>query len=365
MNIKYNYNKLLLLCAAVITLAFTEPELKHKFYTPNGTEVEVKRDTRQFTTEQINAQIKEFQKIYPKAIIIDEWTNDYNCHHYAWHLYPGNTEKWWMDNMLPYITDGSYTRVNSNDSEATHLVYFGRGPEHSAIKSSRPNYVYSKWGALPLMYHPIEDCPYPTSDIRYYKLTMKIDGPTEVKSNMITPIRYTLLNAPEGATITWSVTPKANLLSGQGTTSITVRPDFSLEISAQTSIKGSKVNIPSVHTTCSQTFQITDINLFRYGQREYDFTLMAVCDVDAELKCAWSCDDPGVEFYDVEYPDDAAFASGIGRFTAVRFPGDGTYNISVYAEPVGNTSLGVSHVFTKSISVSRTMQAVKPPLATE
>ena len=368
------YPKLaLLVIAAALTMADQITEVS-EVYTPNGSKIFVYRTDTQLDPNRVEAYRKYYARVYPKAIILEKETPAYNCHHYAWHINAGNSDKWWMTDIdlngnfnLLYITDGSYTQVSKSDPKATHLVYFGNGIEHSAIKSSITDYAVSKWGNLFTMRHPIKDCPYSTSDIRYYKLSMNISGPSTVENDMSTPIRYTLLNAPAGANISWTVQPKGCLLGGQGTTSITVKPSPWLIISAQSTMKGCKVNIPEFNTVCTTDCPIKDIMLFRYGQSNYDFTLRAVCDVssDIEIKCVWSCDDPGVKFYELEYPDDAAFADGAGRFTSVRFPRDGSYNISVYAEVIGDPSLGISDVFTKTISVSSTMNLVEPPLVAE
>lgn len=379
MKIKNSVSVILLAILAIPVIAFTiELETSGTVYTPNGSSVDVIRYNFIMSKSEADATRERIEKTYPKAVILGSATYEYNCHHYAWHMSTGNTEKWWMSHYtssypktptnIKYITDGSYVRVNGNDSGATHIVYFENGiPIHSAVKSSIPNNtVVSKWGAECLVRHSITDCPYNASDIRYYKLNMWISGPSFVEGDMETPIHYTLHNAPSGAEITWTVYPENCLLSGQGTTTITVKPSPMLHVSVTTSISGCNVNIPEVTTTCSQNFQIKDILLFRYGQTDFDFTLKAVCDLDSdtEITCVWSCDDPEVEFFDVQYPEDVMFCDGIGRFTAVRFPRDGVYNISVYGMG-NNPSIGSSRIFTKEISVHHNMQSIDPPLETE
>lgn len=367
---KKMYAKIPLIASGVIALAFTSlsSDLTQGIvYTPKGSSVSVFHRSGSLDPNDIESKRKAYKKAYPNAVFIAEATLEYNCHHYAWHMASGNSDKWWMNYMDRYISDGSYKQVAANSSEATHLVYFEEGvPSHSAVKSAVPGKLDSKWGALWLVRHSVKDCPYELSDIRYYKLNMWITGPSTIDPGDPTPVIYTLNNAPQGATITWTVTPNGCLIDGQGTPTISVSPRSQMHVSVQTSVGGSKVNVPEVVTSFSQRLQINDIELFRYGQNEYDFTLKALCNVgiENEIECVWECDDQEVEFYDVQYPDDAMFIDGIGRFTAVRFPRDGTYTISAYALAVNDSSLGSSRVFTKTFTINRT-QSIDPPLLVE
>ena len=99
---------------------------------------------------------------YPSATLYRDPAPNYNCHSYAWYS-TSSSNQYWMENPSLYISDGSYegrtavvgckvTYQNSN------YLY-----THSGIVVGTPGgpvTVRSKWGALGVFTHDVNDCPY-------------------------------------------------------------------------------------------------------------------------------------------------------------------------------------------------------------
>lgn len=145
-------------------------------YTPQGNCVLVVELDEQLTAAQKEALRQKWTQTYPRAIYLGEATTTYNCHAYAWSVSEGG-EKCWMNtpNDDIYMTDGSYIQTNRYDPKATKVSY--GDDDHSAILAlDGSNYFISKWGEGCLMKHAYNDCPYNSTNLKYYKLSMEILG---------------------------------------------------------------------------------------------------------------------------------------------------------------------------------------------
>jgi hypothetical protein len=163
---------------------------------------------------------------YPLAERISDASRRYNCHGYAWHLSEGGSYVWiGLETTTAediYWTDCSY--VETSESLATKVRY---SDNHSAITTSTPNYYISKWGRLPLVRHHRTYVP-PGYGVPY-KFYIRFDpydifdipGPTTLCSTSTQT--YTLSGIPSSISITWSKSSNLNYVSGQGTTSYSVR----------------------------------------------------------------------------------------------------------------------------------------------
>ena len=172
---------------------------------------------------------------FTQANIIDDASNTYNCHAYAYHVSEGGNRVW-INNVSPgatcdatsinnidqYWEDGCIIQV-ANESDAEKIHYY-RG-DHSAIRLSSGMYQ-SKWGYLPLVRHAAADVDYcyPVSGRRYYA-KFNIDGPDDV-----CPSSTATFSTPDYVNCTYTWTYDTNLLdyvSGQGTKDFTVEPKTS------------------------------------------------------------------------------------------------------------------------------------------
>lgn len=110
--------------------------------------------------------------------IISQGTCVYNCHSYAWYN-QSTSNHCWITFPIPYMTDGSYSKVLSSLSSASYdvalgdKVFYGTNfnPTHSAIVSSSISgmplanrMVKSKWGSLGVFKHEVTNVP-PEYDI--------------------------------------------------------------------------------------------------------------------------------------------------------------------------------------------------------
>lgn len=160
---------------------------------------------------------------YPNAEKLASASRTYNCHGYAWHMTEGGAARWIGVGSTAhediYMTDGSYTEVSSGTSPRKVSYH---SDDHSAVTTDQSGIFISKWGAWPLMRHASNYSPYNASSLRYYIKTslISIQGSDVIAMN--TPTTYTLSYTPV-TPITWSVPSNVQIISGQGTASITVK----------------------------------------------------------------------------------------------------------------------------------------------
>lgn len=121
------------------------------------------------TYAQAQAEFANLLSIYPYAVKVTDSNPAFNCHSYAWY-WQSSSNNCWMNNPSTYWNDGSYikgsVRVNSK------VCYFSSStPIHSGVVYSYYSGfvgVESKWGALGIVRHSLNDNPYSYSSISYY-----------------------------------------------------------------------------------------------------------------------------------------------------------------------------------------------------
>lgn len=340
--------------------AISQPP-KAKTYTPQGTEVTLYVYSESYTSAEKAAKKAYCTQTYPRAIYMGEATTIYNCHAYAWSVSEGG-EKYWMNspNDDLYWTDGSYVQTNQSDPKATKVSY--ASDDHSAVVSSS-GYFTSKWGALCLMSHFPGDCPYNSSNLKYYKLNMEISGDKVVElaaTNSVVTRQYTLSNVPSGAVVEWTVLGRGTIIDGQGSDMIQVSIS-----GAGTTVVSAKVNCPtglvvkipfSVNVISSSGPIITDIELMQYGPT---YILRAVTN-KPEGNFVWSVSDDNAALsennatlYDNPYPDDAWFCITPNVFKAIRVNVTGYYNVTVMGSIAGTPDI---HTFSKRLYIQKSTE---------
>lgn len=115
--------------------------------------------------------------------ILANSTNTYNCHGYAWHMSDGGSTIW-IDDVnqagnpsnnvrTKYYsgTNSTYIEVPTNYREGLKVSYYPR--DHSAVTTSDPNFLISKWAYGPLVRHNVTQTNfYANSQIRYYEVPL-------------------------------------------------------------------------------------------------------------------------------------------------------------------------------------------------
>lgn len=207
--------------------------------TPNGTVIP---DTYVYTCTDMNDSEKLYwwnywHGLYPNTTKMGDASYKYNCHGYAWHMYPNNQNPVWLGyysegETYHYWTDGSYISVP--EAIATHIDYEG---DHSAIRLNSNEYV-SKWNCYPLFKHAPNESPY-GQPAGYYRIAPKISG-----SDYVCLGTYSIINMPPNSTIQWSVNnSNIAIVSGQGTTTVSVQKQSNGSATLTATIKYNGVTI--------------------------------------------------------------------------------------------------------------------------
>lgn len=193
---------LLLLVSNITSIAISQPVIK----TPTNSSVSYDYD-EELSAPQIEAADAYWQSRIESnnwdAEIIGSSSTQYNCHSYAWHVSDqGNLV--WIFSPANYYSGASPTYVSSTNTEDSlrKIVYDYDYGGHSAVSTNTENYVVSKWGPGPLVYHAINDWPWigeSQPDADYYEID--IDGSTSV--NVGSTANETTINI-SGATYNWS-----------------------------------------------------------------------------------------------------------------------------------------------------------------
>lgn len=147
---------------------------KAKTKSPMGNDIEVFIFDEEFTQSEKDSIAKRFKAARPQIEVISEATSTYNCHSYAWYNSSSQWNHYWMNYPTTYMSDGSYTKIPAiNQCINRDIIYYGTpGEEHSGVLLSKPSggfHVLSKWGKGPLILHDINDCPYSTANLSYYR----------------------------------------------------------------------------------------------------------------------------------------------------------------------------------------------------
>ena len=172
--------------------------ISQTIYTPKGTSVNV--EYRSEMSQQMKDELKALAlSQYNNITFVSEASSKYNCHTHAW---AGRTDVWMnAPEQAKYWNDKSYIEYPSTASLVTTVSY--DSDDHSALKTSTPNYFISKWGSGPCFIHSADNCPYDVSTLTYYSQTRP--------SFSVTPIICAGSNGgsslnPMPVGITWSST---------------------------------------------------------------------------------------------------------------------------------------------------------------
>lgn len=117
-----------------------------------------------FTQSEIDDLERQYTLNYPHAEKVAPISPSYNCHSYAWYSDSPNNPYWVID-IAPYITDGSYKLLRPFNPKRYDIVLYTRGADvtHSAIYSNNIGeylYLYSKWDFMGAYSHRHDYCPY-------------------------------------------------------------------------------------------------------------------------------------------------------------------------------------------------------------
>lgn len=178
-----------------MTYCFSAEEGTYSFkfqtYTPNKTLVffaGTLDPNTELDSDQIQSYKDTYDDVYEETIMIGDPTRKYNCHGFAWHMYPHNLyDDIWISFDDPpqaadaekiYWEDGSFVQVNktinSQQKPKYSIVFYDYDDpnyEHSAYSYLLDDKtVISKWGEGILARHDYDDCQYYRAgvDIKFY-----------------------------------------------------------------------------------------------------------------------------------------------------------------------------------------------------
>ncbi len=124
------------------------------------------------TDTELTRQTNLYLAQHPNAILRGPATARYNSHSYAWHMNSTDNTLWIKSRVNSetleiqiekYWTEDGYVEYPENSAERA----FYQNADHSAIILYNGKYL-SKWLEGPLMEHDKDDCPYPTTGIKYF-----------------------------------------------------------------------------------------------------------------------------------------------------------------------------------------------------
>lgn len=162
---------------------------------------------------------------YPRAVMLERSSDKYNCHGYAWHMSEGGDAVWigyreTIDEDV-YMEDGSYVEVAAG---TTPRKVSYDGGDHSAVTTDQQGVLISKWNRYPLYRHAYDDCPYiKGTTLRYFINYRKFDMGGSDFICKGTAMTFSLNYQPIKP-VSWTVPSSLRIISGQGTSSITVEP---------------------------------------------------------------------------------------------------------------------------------------------
>jgi hypothetical protein len=160
----------IIICVSTVYSSATDHN--STIYTKCGQSIEVKI-LDELTPSQIQAFHDSITLRFPEATILDDATQTYNCHSFAWNLSDGGSTICWINqfndlgqpNLSKYWTNDYYEET----TEANAVKVFYYQSDHSAIVSPTVSGMYeSKWGAWPLVRHAPGYGPYKKMYLRKY-----------------------------------------------------------------------------------------------------------------------------------------------------------------------------------------------------
>ncbi len=202
-------------------------------YTPKGDNVEAYRITSEWSENYRGYYDNYYSQAYPNATLILTYggystTKKFNCHAYAWHISEGGEYRWigfYRDSDEDiYWTGGSYTEVSPvyPGGKVSYGSY-----DHSATIADPLIYgsgwFVSKWGNKVLMRHQYDDCPYTSTNLKYYKLNPNMTGSTNLLCYNVQRTFSTNITHMSAATLTWTKGSHISYVSGAGTPQYTVK----------------------------------------------------------------------------------------------------------------------------------------------
>lgn len=141
---------------------------KAQVNTPNGVQVPsvalfTYDNVGQYTNSQLQVLQDQVQNgtFGPSCTILSNYSRQYNCHGYAWHVSTGGNQigiRADLGGVTPYVSgaNASYTQTNYNSTKGKVRVRYSG--DHSAVTTYDGMFI-SKWGAGPLVKHNALDVP--------------------------------------------------------------------------------------------------------------------------------------------------------------------------------------------------------------
>lgn len=304
--------------------------------TPLGSLVFVYPETAYHSSSDLLAIWDFYQTSYPNVVILSDPTYSYNCHAYAWWMSEGGNARW-MNDPSAYISDGSYIQTTSSENIPKKVAYYnGLTIVHSAVYTAEADTrLISKWGNMCLTKHNVLDCPYPTSDIRYYRLKWEISG-DELIDLQLAPggtaipamAVHSVSDFPTNCTIEWSVIGAATILNGQNSPSLTlsVLGNYSVE-ATMTNSSGHSTVIRKKQVKASHAPIVTNVDFFQYFPTSPGHYVMRAVANKSDGSFSWST--TGGTLQDLTYPDDASFMAEPQLYKEIIFTQPGVYTITV------------------------------------
>jgi hypothetical protein len=230
---------------------------KNDVYTPKGTSVRTWLRAEVSQEENDHNDII-FKTLWSYAIIVGHSSAKYNCHGYAWlGGSVGGYERWiGCENdseVDKFMADGSYIEVTRDQaiqfggtSSGIYggKVFWNRPGDHSAITTDHPDTVISKWQDGPVMKHQLGYGPFGTAQygVKYYLIyTSSFFNPPAFSitgTDFVSCDGTATYSIPSTvSSITWNM-GNLEIVSGQGTSTITVRKGSGSAQSSLISVKG-------------------------------------------------------------------------------------------------------------------------------
>ncbi|GGM89227.1 hypothetical protein GCM10010967_22510 [Dyadobacter beijingensis] len=154
--------------AYVLLLGIISTETLGQVNTPNGVQVPPSALFAYLDAwPNTNAQLQSFQNdikngFYgPSCVVLNDYTRQYNCHGYAWHVSTGGNkigiDQVTHGGVTPYVSgvNPSYTQTIYNGTQGKLRVRYSG--DHSAVTTYDAGKYISKWGAGPLVKHNSND----------------------------------------------------------------------------------------------------------------------------------------------------------------------------------------------------------------
>ncbi len=241
-------------------------------YTPKGSVVPDTYSYTELSQSQIASYNSYISQTYPNATRLTDASATYNCHAYAWYTSEGGSNVWIGASTSTaediFWTDGSFTE-NVTQVYPAKVSY--ASDNHSATTTSQTDIFISKWGALPLMQHNKNYCPYNSSSLKYYyKTPTIITGSSQIICGQGT---YSI-QLPAGNNVSWTSSPSGIISHPATGNPITVTKIGNGNVTLTATINSSHVLTKNIwvgpHTTINgietmlkgrtRTYTLNDVN---------------------------------------------------------------------------------------------------------